>query len=209
MRFRMVVLVLALVPSLAVAESLGDAARRAREKREARAKAEGGDRREAGGKTEGSAPTPVKTYTVEDLNGLPPVQADVGTAGNTPRIIPGTVAPSEAQSVTATEDAALIAGVSSDERVRAAQEAAWRARMAAAVNRLEKAKAVEAGLAKLIMPPNTRMVNRQNGQTIFSSVAQLQHEVQKAKADVLMAQKEVEQVEDDARRHGVPPGWLR
>ena len=48
-----------------------------------------------------------------------------------------------------------------------------------------------------------------NGNRVITSLAQLRQMIQAAKAELDGATKDLEDLKEEARRSGVPPGWLR
>jgi hypothetical protein len=91
---------------------------------------------------------------------------------------------------------------------RAARETEWRERMAQARARLDKARKSYDTLSQMSLVSGEAYVD-ERGRTVVSSVEQLQRLTAEAKAELAAAQKAIDDLEDRARREGVPPGWLR
>jgi hypothetical protein len=94
----------------------------------------------------------------------------------------------------------------SDERAR--QEQVWRSRWAAAVARRDHAKKMYEYYKELWLAPGEYYVD-DKGRKVIGSTQQLQGMVARAKADWDAAEKALGDLEDDARRAGALPGWLR
>ncbi len=60
----------------------------------------------------------------------------------------------------------------------------------------------------LNLVPGMRYVD-EKGQTVIGSVRELQGLTRRARAELAAAEKALEDLHDEARRAGVPPGWLR
>lgn len=178
------VVCLLLWPSLAFGQSLGDAARKEQERR-AKLKAEG-----------------VKARAV--------TEDDLGTetvAAPNPSASPK---PGAAATKTPAADAspAPAGGVEDEARQRRQSEDAWRRRAALAQARLERATKRYDVLSKMALSPGEYYVDNEN-RPLITSVEQLQRLTAEAKAEQEAAQKAIEDLEDEARRASVPPGWLR
>ena len=88
-------------------------------------------------------------------------------------------------------------------------EQAWRARAAAARARLAQATRTYEALNSQYLAPGESFVNRKTGQMVVRDREQLQQLVAQAKAQMVAAQKALDDLEDSARRQNIPPGWLR
>jgi hypothetical protein len=167
------ILVVALLPAVCAAESLGDAAKR-EEDRRAKNKEQGVE---------------AKTFTSDDVK----------TATPTPV---GSSAKSAPQN-----DAPRNRSDSSEET--AGQERAWRQKYADAQARIDKAqKAVD--FANKVWDgygSGDYYVNKHGG--ISSRTEVVERMKAAAKTELETAQKAMESLEEEARRAGVPPGWLR
>lgn len=179
--------VLVLIPSVLGAQSLGEAARKAREQREAKAKAEAEG--EPGKTAEKPAPkAPARTYTEEDLAALPPVQSSVGESGST-----GSDQPRQGAPISTLESPPPAP---QDDAAKTRQQAAWRKRMQDA----------ERGVA-LRKETLLRLEGSRRG--TLTTTTELENEIAKARDDLRDAEKRIVDITDEARRAGVPPGWLR
>jgi len=103
------------------------------------------------------------------------------------------------------------APVAGDERPRAGQETYWRGRAAQARWAVDQAERRVADLerraaATMIAPPDGIVVRRerwsQTREGILTALAE-------ARAELTKARKAVESLEDEGRRAGALPGWLR
>lgn len=91
-------------------------------------------------------------------------------------------------------------------------EAAWRARMAAAREALAKAEAFDRALQSQINGLWADFTARDNPverSKIEKDRGEAMAEQDRVKKEVVSRKKEVADIEDEARRSGVPPGWLR
>jgi hypothetical protein len=171
---------LAALPSPAGAQGLGDVARKEKQRRE-------------------SGPAPkAKTYTQEDVAGLPPVAHEPSEGGGegepaTPPVPSAAPAPAAADS---------------EADVRARDEERWRSRVAGQRQRVEDARQKHATLASLNLVPGYEYVDG-SGRTVIGSVEQLQGLTARARASLEAEEKALEALLEEARRANVPPGWLR
>ena len=166
------------LPQLAGAQGLGDAAKKAKERR-----------------TSDPAPK-AKTYTQDDLAGLPPVANEPSPEGEPAPLSPPPVAASASPSADAEEDA------------RARDEERWRSRVAGQRQRVETARKKHTTLAGLNLVPGYEYVDA-SGRTMIGSVEQLQGMTARAKAQLAAEEEALEALLESARRANVPPGWLR
>jgi hypothetical protein len=95
-----------------------------------------------------------------------------------------------------------------ESRDRRRSEAEWKARMQQARANVSAAREQVRILSELYLAQGERYVD-ENGKTVVSSPEQLQHLTQQAKDELAAAEKALKDLEDQARRAGVPPGWLR
>lgn len=175
------------LPALGAAQGLGAAAARERQ------------RRAPGQKTAES-----KTYTEEDLKSLPPVEDPGASSGpnDTSSMTPGTAPKSAPTGSSQTE------GSDREEVERTQAEARWRSRADAARARVDEARRQLEYFEGLNLVPGVRYVD-EKGQTVIGSVRELQGLTRRARAELAAAEKALEDLQDEARRAGVPPGWLR
>lgn len=114
---------------------------------------------------------------------------------------------------------AVIPGVSSnleedgekferESRERKRSEAEWRSKAANARARIAEAREAAQFFEGLALPPNGRYVDV-NGNTVIRSVEHLQRLTREAKEELAAAELDWKRIQDDARRAGIPPGWLR
>ncbi len=173
---------LALAPSVATAQSLAELARQ----EEARRK---------------SVPVPAKVYTNESLRAVSPAV--------TPPVSP--IAPPPA-STPATETIQGQPQAAPPASTGAGDEASWRKRVATARGNLSRAETFQEALQSRINALSTDFVNRDDP----AQRAQIANERQKAlaeldrvKQEILQYQKEIGEIQEAARRAGVPAGWVR
>ena len=160
------------------AQGLGDIAKKEKQRRE-------------------SGPAPrAKTYTQEDVAGLPPV-------ANEP-------SESEGEGEPATPPVPLAAPVPAEAEAdaRARDEERWRSRIAGQRQRVEDARQKHATLASLNLVPGYEYVDG-SGRTVIGSAQQLQGLTARAKAALEAEEQALEALLEEARRTNVPPGWLR
>jgi hypothetical protein len=91
---------------------------------------------------------------------------------------------------------------------RQQQEAEWRARLGELKSRLNAAKERYEFLSGLHLTPGEYYVD-ENGRPLITSLEQLRQMVSQAKTDLDAAQKAMDDLKEEARKAGVPPGWLR
>ncbi len=150
---------------------------------------------------------PAKVYTNDSLR---VVAGDVGaapsTAGSTAS---GNSVPDSKPA--ADQPAGSTAPVSDDPGTNQ-DEAAWRARIKTARDNVTRAQMFADALQTRINSLWTDFVNRDNPvekakleQDRIAALAELE----KVKKDIEAQQKEITKIEDEARRAGVPAGWLR
>jgi type IV secretory pathway VirB10-like protein len=184
-RFQWVVAAALLVlPHLAGAQGLGDASKKEKDRRE-----------------QGKAPK-AKTYTQDELATLPPVANDPSATASdsAPPPAVGSGAP------IFPSDRAPLGGASGDKA--RGTEAQWRTRVARAQARVDQARKAHETLAGMNLVPGYEYVDK-TGRTVIHSIEDLQKLTARAKAELDAAEKAVADLLEDARREGVPPGWLR
>jgi len=192
---RLIVLCLAVmlcaVPALASAQSLGDIAR-------------------AASATRKDQPKGAKIYTNDNLR----TDITPSTPGTTPEAAPaadGAMATSAAAGATPA-DAAPGGPVTDARDQRSKDEAAWRARITAAREALERSTSFAAALQSQVNGLTVDFINRDDPE----QRAQIEQQRVKAVAELERTQREIETnkkaiaaIEDEARKAGVPAGWLR
>ena len=175
-----VALTLLALPLLAGDQSMGEAARKARERREKNAK-------------EG---VKAKSYTQDDVKDAPPLANDPNkpAASSGPPPTPPSSAGGSSSPVGST------AGGQS--------EAAWRGRIAGARQRVEDTRKEYEYWNGYTMVPGEILVDERD-RPVITSIAQLQAKTAAAKKALDGAERAVVNLEEEARKAGVPPGWLR
>jgi hypothetical protein len=174
-----VAVLLTCLPSLAAGQSLGEAARKEAERREKNKK----------------AGVKAKSYTDQDLpssGAKPPTGAD-----GEPTAPPDTIPPAPASSEVEDE---------SDSRAQA--EAGWRERLADLTAQRDKAKAIHEELSKLWLVEGEQYVD-DKGRVVIASLGDLRAKIARAKERWDAAEKAIADLHEEARRAGIPPGWLR
>jgi hypothetical protein len=91
---------------------------------------------------------------------------------------------------------------------RRQDEIRWRARVAEATARRDQAKAVYEEMSKLSLAQGEVYVD-DNNKVIVSGVGDLRAKIARAKARSEAAEEALQGLLEEARRAGVPPGWLR
>ena len=175
-----VALALFAIAPVASAQGLGDASKKEKQRR-------------AQGQT-----TAAKTYTQEELAKLPPVSTAAASPAG---------APSPASGVS------TLAASGSNARTDAGgdsqrEEGEWRARVAAARARVDKARQRYERFAAMNLVPGYEYQDA-SGRTAIGSIGELQQLTAAAKADLDGAEKALADLLETARRANVPPGWLR
>jgi hypothetical protein len=187
MRVTAACVVLALVPAPAPAQSLGDAARREHARRR---------RVEASGDK-------ARVITESELSAGRTASAAAPKADATR---PSAV---EDESALRDESEDGSAAPPSDDAGRRDQEDMWRGRMLEARNSVEFARRRHEYLSTLVMVPGKYYVDEESGRAVITSTEQLQQLTAEALADRHAAEQALADLEERARRAGVPPGWLR
>lgn len=95
-----------------------------------------------------------------------------------------------------------------ESRERKRSEAAWRSKASEARSRIAAARERVRFCEELYLGPNEYYIDA-NGNTVVDSAEQLQQMTREAKQELAAAEQNWKQIQDDARRSGVPPGWLR
>ena len=144
-------------------------------------------------KRRGKASTPAKVYTQDDVYDLPPI------ANSSDGLVPAaTAVPSHVTF--------RVAPSKSDAGQQ--DEVVWRGRANSARARVEKARATHEKAAKMFLVPGYEYVDK-NGRSVIRSVEELQGLAARARANLDAAEKALDDLLEEARRAGVPPGWLR
>jgi hypothetical protein len=188
------VLVAALSMSVAAAQSLGELARKEEERRK-------------------SIKTPGKLYTNESLRPDPAggSAAGSGTATGTPSTgsSPAAVPPSPSGTPPAAPGAQPVPEEPED---GTRDEAYWRERIQTARDALQRARMFADALQSRINALSTDFAARDDPaqrDVIGSDRQKALAELDRVKQEIEQHTKAIATIQDDARRAGVPPGWLR
>ena len=173
----------------AMAQALGDVAKQEAERR----------------KTVG---TPGKVYTNDSLRSEPPpAAAPAGPKSAAPPAAPAPAAPGGQPT----------AGEASGTTTPAAEPApttedGWRTRITAARDALSRAQIFSEALQSRINALNTDFINRDDPAQRDAIAAERQKamsELDRVKREIADHQKAITTIQDEARRAGVPAGWVR
>lgn len=199
------------MPSALHAQSLGEIAKKAQEQRD-KAKAEAekaktqGAQSKAGDSASKPGTAPAKTYTNKDLVDDP----------TRPAAVPAETKTEPPVKETSNKEAATA---NSEEPVK--DEAYWRGRIAtlratlasdnaACVPIAQKVRELDAIYADSVFYVDGRpMVNRASSAVIETKQADAKAELRQCGAKAALAQTAIAAAEEEARRLGVLPGWLR
>lgn len=91
-------------------------------------------------------------------------------------------------------------------------EAYWRGRMSEARSGLERSRTFAEALQSRINVLSTDFVNRDDPaqrNTIANDRQKALAELERVKQEIAQYEKAIQDIEDEARKAGVPPGWLR
>jgi hypothetical protein len=150
-----------------------------------------------------------KTYTNDNLPPAPqPSSPSAGTVSSE-----GTVAsPAPAPAPAATGAATPPPGVSSDPVQRKKDEAQWRERMKGAKDALERAKTFADALQTKINALNADFVNRDDPAQRAAIAADRDKslaQMEQLKKEIADHTKAIAGIQEEARKAGVPAGWVR
>lgn len=95
-----------------------------------------------------------------------------------------------------------------ESRARKREEAEWRNRFHDARARLARAREQKRILDGVHHVPGTKLVD-ENGNVIVASLADLRRLVDRADRELREAEGALRELEEEARRAGIPPGWRR
>jgi len=185
---RILAALLVIAPTIAAAQTLADVAR----VEEARRK---------------TVEKPGKVYTNVDLQNDFTVPAAPAPGTDT---TPGTISPSEPASKVPAPAAAAKADASSSGGKQ--DETFWKTRYAAAKDTLNRSRMFLDALQSRINALTTQIINRDDPyqQATLEQDRQTNlNELERVKRDIESQTKAIADIEDEARRAGVPPGWLR
>ncbi len=91
---------------------------------------------------------------------------------------------------------------------RQKEEALWRSRFSEARARLNAAQERYDTLKDLHLAPGEYYAD-ENGQPLIRSLAELRRMTEQAETELNAAKKSLDDFREEARRAGIPPGWLR
>ena len=151
-------------------------------------------------------PASGKTYTNKDL----PPSAQKPATGTSPAAeTPAPADPVAAATDQKAEDAKAGDKPQGDQK----DEAYWKGRITAAREELRRAEMFGEALQTRVNSLNRDFNGNTNNSAQRSAVAadrtEAQNELARVKQDVERAKKQVGTIEEEARKAGVPPGWLR
>jgi hypothetical protein len=95
-----------------------------------------------------------------------------------------------------------------ESRERKRSEAEWRSKASDARARIAEARERVQFFEELFLPPDGRYVDV-NGNTVIESLDHLQRLTREAKEELAAAELDWKQIQNEARRAAIPPGWLR
>jgi hypothetical protein len=177
------------LPALAAAQGLGDAANKEKKRRSSH-----------------TSP-PAKTYTQDDLASLPPA-ANEEASEETDKTVSSEPTPKGAEGASGTVRLPPAETRPDEGAARASEERVWRARVERARAQVEEAQKVYEKLAGMNLVPGYEYVD-DKGRTVVRTIEELQSLTAAAKKRLDAAQAALDQLLEQARRAGVPPGWLR
>ena len=181
------------IPMFCPAQSLGEVARKEKERRE-KNKTQGVEVREITEdevfEDEDEAVEDESSESAEDLE----------TAETEP--------PEERRIDLSLDDDADAARANRESRERRRSEAEWRARLQRARARVNEAREGKEALAGLHLAQGESYVDGQ-GRTVVESLDHLRRLVREADEELVAAEQSLVDLREEARRAGVPPGWLR
>jgi hypothetical protein len=173
----------------AYAQSLGDLAKREQERRKAQ-------------------PPAVKTYTNDDLKQLPPPSGSPGTAAK-----PADAAAKSADAKAGDAKAAEPEKVDASKPAEPAKdEAYWRGRITSAREDVRRNEAFKEALQTRINALTADFSARDDPYQrakVSDDRQKALAELARVSTDIDKTTKLIADIEDEARRAGVPPGWLR
>lgn len=156
-------------------------------------------------------PKPAKVYTNDNLRSDITPSSAVPTPG-APAADGAAATPADGSVATSATAADTTAPVADARDQRSKDEAQWRARITAAREALERSTSFVGALQSQINGLTQEFVNRDDP----AQRAQIEQRRVKAVAELDRTQREVEAnrkaitaIEDEARKAGVPAGWLR
>ncbi|MET0215996.1 MAG: hypothetical protein ABW292_23510 [Vicinamibacterales bacterium] len=190
----MVVAVFLACDAVAVGQGLGDVAKREAERRKA-------------------VGTPGKVYTNDNLRtDAPPPSAPATTPqGATPPAAPAQ-APAAAAGAGVQTPGPQPTGTAASSEPGSTTEDAWRKRITVARDALSRAQVFAEALQSRINALTTDFVNRDDPAQRNAIAGERQKalaEIDRVKQEIVDHQKAISAIQDEARRAGVPAGWVR
>jgi hypothetical protein len=186
----------------ASAQSLGQAAQNEKKKRETPA---------AEGKAQVGTPQEKKVYTGEDLEPYAASRPEEGEGAKSTDA-PAPAVPEAPPSTSPRSRGQSPMGISDDSEERAAQERSWRSRAKAAqaaVTAAERELKNAESQRGLLGPGPLPATSGQDPLVWAQKANESDARLTRARAGLEAAKKNLEQFEEEARRAGIPPGWIR
>ena len=152
--------------------------------------------------------TPGKVYTNDTLRSEPPPSTPAAAAPAAPDA-PAATPPAGAQPPQAGQ---APAGQPPDAAAAPRTEAEWRQKVAASREALSRAQIFAEALQSRINALSTDFVNRDDPAQREVVAAERQKalaELERVRKEIQQSQKEISGIQDEARRAGVPAGWVR
>ncbi len=188
------------LPLVATAQSLGSIAKKERERRD-KNKKEGVAAREI---TEEEVSTANEEEPAPEAESGEEALAAEGVEDNDPSEAPSEEAVIPGVKPTTPDDV----DPDKESRERKRSEAEWRSRATAARARIDSARERVRFYEELFLPPNGRYIDA-HGNTVIDSLDHLQRLTREAKEELAAAEADWKRIQDEARRAGIPPGWIR
>lgn len=176
------------------AQSLGDLAKKEQERRK-------------------TAPSATKTYTNDDLKKMPPLPPQA--PGTDPAAKTGDKDPAKAEDAAKPGDPAKPGDAKADgakPAEPAKDEAYWRGRMTAAREDVRRNEMFRDALQTRINALSADFSSRDDPYqraTIADDRQKALAELERVNKEIESGTKQIADIEEEARRAGVPPGWLR
>jgi hypothetical protein len=154
-----------------------------------------------------------KTYTNDTLRPAP--SSGAASSGTQPSDAPAAASPpasSSSSSPAAGQSTGQAARLSSDPAERKKEEAQWRERMKSAREALDRAKTFADALQTKVNALNTDFVNRDDPAqraVIAADREKSLAELDRLKKEIADHTKAIAGIQEEARRAGIPAGWVR
>lgn len=151
-----------------------------------------------------------KTYTNDNLPAVPPPSSAPAPAAAAPSSTPASA--DAAAPASPAESSAAPEGTTASSGDRKKDEAAWRGKVKAERDALERAKAFSVALQSQINALNTDFVNRDDPaqrDKIAADRTKALAEQERLKKEVEQRTKALAAIQDEARRANVPAAWVR